>query len=482
MLTSLFADFIKWLDQSNTNNAYNSGMKEDLNLKGVEYSRNNSAGMIYGMRFLMGLFETPAATGSLYILASWYRSDEVFKRAGEWYVSSNIGAMLGGYMQAAAHASLDGKAGMAGWRWVFIIDGIISLPTTAAGFFLYPGVPTSPRVWWLKESEQMLAQARMQTDGVRKSSKIGKRMLKRVFRRWHFYIAVGVYVCFQMTTWVAGQMIVWVKSTGEYSVEMINILPIGVQALAIVVRALTRMVEYLQLTVEDDETDRPSFSQPYISLPPSQDWTEDEERRRVFWCVFNLDRFCSVTTGWNTSLSSDDVNRRLPCDGITWRKEDPLSTPYFGIWGKSAGRIGNPIVFLPAHPVPQQNMADEEGRTPSEPSTSPGTAAPSVDMSTVGAFAYCIEATESLSRVTSYFLQQKVNTRDQKDLSSWLTRFKELDVRLVHWKMLLPRKWKFDIAQQSSRMDPNLTLAHMTHNASMILLHQPIAFPPLNWN
>jgi hypothetical protein len=30
-------------------------------------------------------------------------------------------------------------------------------------------------------------------------------------------------------------MIVWVKSTGEYSIEMINILPTGVQALAIVV-------------------------------------------------------------------------------------------------------------------------------------------------------------------------------------------------------------------------------------------------------
>jgi hypothetical protein len=27
-------------------------------------------------------------------------------------------------------------------------------------------------------------------------------------------------------------------------------------------------------------------------------------------------------------------------------------------------------------------------------------------------------------------------------------------------------------------MDPNLTLAHMTHNASMILLHQHIAYPP----
>lgn len=30
-------------------------------------------------------------------------------------------------------------------------------------------------------------------------------------------------------------------------------------------------------------------------------------------------------------------------------------------------------------------------------------------------------------------------------------------------------------------MDPNLTLAHITHNTSMILLHQHIAYPPLSW-
>jgi hypothetical protein len=30
-------------------------------------------------------------------------------------------------------------------------------------------------------------------------------------------------------------------------------------------------------------------------------------------------------------------------------------------------------------------------------------------------------------------------------------------------------------------MDPNLTVAHITHNTSMILLHQHIAYPPPEW-
>jgi hypothetical protein len=133
-------------------------------------------------------------------------------------------------------------------------------------------------------------------------------------------------------------------------------------------------------------------------------------------------------------------------------------------------------------------------------------------MEAAGAFAYRIEATESLNRVTTYFLQQKVDMHRPENVTSWLTRFKELDLRLVHWKMLLPKKWKaanpinttvdlhdtinqdgppsgsggttgleVDAKRQTVVMDPNLTLAHITHNASMILLHQPIAFPAHDW-
>ena len=243
-----------------------------------------------------------------------------------------------------------------------------------------------------------------------------------------------------------------------------------------IIGSLTRTVEYMQLTVEHEDSVRNLLCQPYSLLQPTENWTELEERRRVFWNVFLLDRFCSVCMGWNTSLTSDDVHRRLPCDGITWRKQEPVVTPYLGIWDKSAGRIGKPITFMPSQHEPGDPGADAQSVSEtSSPSAGP------MDMSTVGAFAYCIEATESMSRVTSYFIQQRVNLRDPKEISSWLTRFKELDLRLVHWKMLLPEKWKADMERQSTRMDPNLTLAHVTHNVSMTLLHQLIAYPPAHW-
>ncbi|KAL5346410.1 hypothetical protein ACLOAV_008681 [Pseudogymnoascus australis] len=251
-----------------------------------------------------------------------------------------------------------------------------------------------------------------------------------------------------------------------------------------IVGSLTRTVEYLQLSVEVDETDEQPLLKPCPTVPPCKDWTETETRRRVFWNIFNLDRLCSVMTGWNTSLTSDDVHRRLPVDGSLWRKREAVIAPYFGIWDKSAGRIGNSIAYLTTQYPTLAQSPEEEHQSPGTMSNF-GQNTNTEAMSSVGAFAYCVEATESMSRVTTYFLQQKVNLTDQKHIGSWLMRFKELDLRLVHWKMFLPGKWKdTNISRRPTEiiMDPNLTLAHITHNASMILLHQLIAYPPENWD
>jgi hypothetical protein len=104
--------------------------------------------------------------------------------------------------------------------------------------------------------------------------------------------------------------------------------------------------------------------------------------------------------------------------------------------------------------------------------------------------------------VTTFFLQQRINWQDKNHAVSWLTRFKELDLRLVQyvmiliflpkhelmiasWKLFMPPRWKDSNISADERivdMDPNLTLAHITHNTSMILLHHSIAYPAKGWN
>lgn len=50
------------------------------------------------------------------------------------------------------------------------------------------------------------------------------------------------------------------------------------------------------------------------------------------------------------------------------------------------------------------------------------------------------------------------------------------------WRLFLPAKWRnASSLNQDGIMDPNLTLAHVTHNTAVIQLHQSIAFPSADW-
>lgn len=180
-----------------------------------------------------------------------------------------------------------------------------------------------------------------------------------------------------------------------------------------IVGSMTRTVEQLRLSVEDEDHQHPSSSSSrtlirrMAFLTPSTSWREVEERRRVFWNVFLMDRFCSITTGWNMSLTSADVKRRLPCEGALWEEGEPLKTPtpYFGVADQSYNHFNSTL--------PAARLEGEE------------------EQASLGGFAYCIEATESLGLVTSFFLQHEIDVNNRHDVQRWLMRFKQLDLRLV---------------------------------------------------
>lgn len=176
---------------------------------------------------------------------------------------------------------------------------------------------------------------------------------------------------------------------------------------------MARTVEQLQLSVEEDDLrERNQAGEALIRrmafLRPSTCWVEVEERRRVFWTVFLMDRFCSLSTGWNVSLTSADVKRRLPCEGALWEREDEARPSYFGISDTKEAT------------TPRRSLLAE----------SPAMAHPA-EQESIGGFAYCIEATESLSLVSIFFVHQPLDVRDNEKAQLWLMRFKELDLRLV---------------------------------------------------
>lgn len=62
------------------------------------------------------------------------------------------------------------------------------------------------------------------------------------------------------------------------------------------------------------------------SILPPKDWTEREERRRVFWGAFATDRYSSVGTGWPLLIDENDIMTNLPASEEAFTKSKPQRT------------------------------------------------------------------------------------------------------------------------------------------------------------
>ncbi|KAM3509015.1 hypothetical protein MY11210_006510 [Beauveria gryllotalpidicola] len=254
--------FIKNLDQININNAFVSGMKEDLALNGnqLNYMQTcwtvgyvigqiprqvqqcSNAEQIYVLRFFIGLAESTFYPGMQYIIGSWYQKSELGKRSCIFHVSSAIGSMFSAYLMAAVY-HLDGVHGFKGWQWLFIINTVISLPIAVSGFFFLPDVPEITRAWYFTPGDILLAQKRMQADGRANRAPYTKDKVKKIVSSWHIYLLTLLYILFLNGGGVSGQpaFAIWLKQQG-YSIPQVNAYPTlttGVQIVTTIIYAWT---------------------------------------------------------------------------------------------------------------------------------------------------------------------------------------------------------------------------------------------------
>ncbi|CAG8925386.1 unnamed protein product [Penicillium salamii] len=301
LLYSCLTFFIKYLDQTNVTNAYVSGMKEDLNLGGNELNwfstyfnigimvggpfitmtltvvrpryllpistliwsffvlfmyKVQDAKSLYILRFFAGLFESGAMPGAFYMIGSWYRTSEISRRSALYWFSSIGGGMFSGYIQAGLHQNMNGRLGIASWRWVFIFDFIIGIPIAIFGFFCCPDEPNGERPWWMSEREREMCVQRMAEED-RDTSKMEWNLptVKRIFTSWQFYsfcLAWGLMECtcgVNLQRW----MTLYLKSLKvdghpRYTIEKINSLPtvVGCVELAWLLLSST-LADFLQV-------------------------------------------------------------------------------------------------------------------------------------------------------------------------------------------------------------------------------------------
>ncbi|KAK4082769.1 transcriptional regulator family: Fungal Specific TF [Trichoderma aggressivum f. europaeum] len=84
-----------------------------------------------------------------------------------------------------------------------------------------------------------------------------------------------------------------------------------------------RLVQMMAL----DKLDISNDNGPATLVPPI-DWTELEERRRVFWVAFSIDAQGSIATGWPNLIHAEDIMTRLPASEEAFASGQEEQTPY----------------------------------------------------------------------------------------------------------------------------------------------------------
>ncbi|KAF7557695.1 hypothetical protein G7Z17_g397 [Cylindrodendrum hubeiense] len=281
MTFGCISQVIKYLDQTNITTAYVSGMKEDLGLLGNELNYFtiyfnigycimlipsqiimthvrpslwlsgleiawgvitgliaivHNAKQIYALRFFLGLLESSAWPGMISLLMHWYTPSELAKRMGFYHSARAVGGMLSGALQVAILDTLDGANGLAGWRWLFIINSVMTVVLGFFGFVMLPDTPNRPNPWskwWFSAKHARIAADRLDRFGRAEARKITWAATKRTAGMWITYYIAAYWVVSGLSGGALGYFALFLKNLTDdqgnpiWTTKQVNTIPIG---------------------------------------------------------------------------------------------------------------------------------------------------------------------------------------------------------------------------------------------------------------
>lgn len=147
-------------------------------------------------RFFLGVFEAGIFPGSFYLISFWYKREESQTRF-TLYSTSAILASAFGSLLASAIAKMDGVAGKSSWRWIFILEGCLTVAVGILSYFTVCDFPEQAK--WLTEEERVIV--------MRKTCRVGsdagededgpwdRHDILSFIREPQHYLAACMYFC-----------------------------------------------------------------------------------------------------------------------------------------------------------------------------------------------------------------------------------------------------------------------------------------------
>jgi MFS transporter, ACS family, tartrate transporter len=196
------------------------------------FARN--ATTFYVLRFLLGVAEAGFLPGIIYYLTYWYpRSSRA--RAVSWFMAAiPLSIVIGGPL-AGVLLSMNGLFGLAGWQWLFLLEGA---PAVILGIVvLFYLTDTPDKAHWLAPAERAWLSECIRSEHAHAKARHGVDLRRALLHPTVWQLAFVMFACqcgsYGLTYWVP-QIVKGVSGLSDLQVGFLSALPYLAAALGMV--------------------------------------------------------------------------------------------------------------------------------------------------------------------------------------------------------------------------------------------------------
>ncbi|KPI42794.1 putative transporter [Cyphellophora attinorum] len=148
---------------------------------------------LYIARVFLGVAEAGFFPAATYLLTIWYRRYEVQKRMAIFYAAASLSGAFSGLL-AFAIEKMDGVSGLAGWKWIFILEGLAPIAVSFTLYFLLPDRPETAKFLTKQEREFVVNRLALYTGSgmgrTTNADKISVAQILKALKTWWIWAAV----------------------------------------------------------------------------------------------------------------------------------------------------------------------------------------------------------------------------------------------------------------------------------------------------
>ncbi|KAI8089661.1 major facilitator superfamily domain-containing protein [Halteromyces radiatus] len=164
---------------------------------------------------------------SEFLLSTFYKPREIAVRNAIFYCGNWLSGALGGAFAGAIITGMEGVGGMRGWRWLFVLEGIITLLIGIASYWILPDYPSN--TMWLTEDERDLAIRRL--GHAAPKEKFSWEGVKAAILEYKVWVFIIIFMAIQTGGQMNYFMPTFIKNVG-YDGAMVQYMTIPVYVFA----------------------------------------------------------------------------------------------------------------------------------------------------------------------------------------------------------------------------------------------------------